>query len=149
MSWEGLSHTQLPAPSWEDEYQLRRCIGNGSFGQVFLMLHKEEQREYVMKSIELQTASDEGRQQMELEACNGLLRNMQHPNIVAYRDSFVDQSGHLCIFMEYCEHGDVFSYLQDLRRTQLPQEPQLLEWFTQIVWALQSLHQQKILPLSD
>ena len=30
---------------------------------------------------------------------------MQHPNIVAYRESFVDDSGHLCIFMEYCERG--------------------------------------------
>jgi len=143
MSWEGLSHTQLPAPSWEDEYQLQRSIGNGSFGQVYLVLHKEEQREYVMKSIELQTASDEGRQQMELEV--QLLKSMQHPNIVAYRESFVDDSGHLCIFMEYCEHGDIFSYLQDLRRTQMPSEAQLLEWFTQIVWALQALHQQKIL----
>ncbi|CAJ1373124.1 unnamed protein product [Effrenium voratum] len=74
-----------------------------------------------------------------------LLRTMQHPNIVAYRDSFIDRSGHLCILMEYCEHGDIFTYLQDLRRTQMPHEGQLLEWFTQIVWALQSLHQQKIL----
>lgn len=141
--WEGLSHTQLPGLSWEDEYQLQRSIGSGSFGQVFLVLHKEEQREYVLKSIELQTASDEGRQQMELEV--QLLRTMQHPNIVAYRDSFIDRSGHLCILMEYCEHGDIFTHLQDLRRTQIPHESQLLEWFTEIVWALQSLHQQKIL----
>eukprot|EP00913_Durusdinium_trenchii_P010063 g9443.t1 len=56
-----------------------------------------------------------------------------------------DRSGHLCILMEYCEHGDIFTHLQDLRRTQIPHESQLLEWFTEIVWALQSLHQQKIL----
>eukprot|EP00439_Symbiodinium_sp_Y106_P027608 s1899_g3.t1 len=142
--WEGM-HTQLPGTgAREDEYQLLRSIGSGSFGQVFLVLHKEEHREFVMKSIDLHSASDEGRQQMELEV--QLLRTMQHPNIVAYRDSFIDRTGHLCILMEYCEHGDIFTYLQEVRRTNsAPEEGRLLEWFTHIVWALQSLHQQKIL----
>ncbi|CAE7471004.1 NEK4 [Symbiodinium natans] len=142
--WEGM-HTQLPGTgAREDEYQLLRSIGSGSFGQVFLVLHKEENREFVMKSIDLHSASDDGRQQMELEV--QLLRTMQHPNIVAYRDSFIDRTGHLCILMEYCEHGDIFTYLQEVRRTNsAPEEGRLLEWFTHIVWALQSLHQQKIL----
>lgn len=39
---QGFSHTQLPGPSWEDEYQLQRTVGSGSFGQVFLVLHKED-----------------------------------------------------------------------------------------------------------
>jgi len=71
---------------------------------------------------------------------------MQHPNIVAYRDSFIDSTGTLCILMEYCEHGDIFTYLREVRFVQQsPDESRLLEWFTQIVLALQSLHLKKIL----
>ncbi|CAE8592180.1 unnamed protein product, partial [Polarella glacialis] len=61
-------------------------------------------------------------------------------------DSFMDSAGQLCILMEYCEHGDIFTYLQEARRSHsAPDEPRLMEWFTQIVLALQSLHQKKIL----
>lgn len=47
----------------------------------------------------------------------------RHPNIVAYRDSFLDSGGYLCIVMEYCEHGDLSTYLQEAKRAhKVPEE---------------------------
>merc|ERR1719221_19724 len=72
---------------------------------------------------------------------------MQHPNIVGYRDSYVNGGGHLLIFMEYCEHGDMHSYLQGSKRggTGAPSESLVLEWLVQIGLALHALHSKRIL----
>eukprot|EP00421_Protoceratium_reticulatum_P063817 CAMPEP_0168402362 /NCGR_PEP_ID=MMETSP0228-20121227/23581_1 /TAXON_ID=133427 /ORGANISM="Protoceratium reticulatum, Strain CCCM 535 (=CCMP 1889)" /LENGTH=794 /DNA_ID=CAMNT_0008415945 /DNA_START=87 /DNA_END=2469 /DNA_ORIENTATION=+ len=97
-----------------------------------------------MKSIELKSTTLEGREAAELEV--RLLSSMRHPNIVTYRESFVNGAGHLCIFMEYCEHGDVYTYLQDAKKHgSVPEESRLLEWFVQISLALHALHLKKIL----
>lgn len=141
MSKDSVGHA---GESREDHYEVVRPIGSGSFGQVFLVLHKKERKQYVMKSIELQSVPAEGREATKLEV--RLLSTMRHPNIVAYRDSFINSAGFLCIMMEYCEHGDIFTFLQEVRSTQCaPEEAQLMEWFVQVTLALQALHQRKIL----
>jgi len=128
----------------EDLYEVLRPIGSGSFGQVFLVVHRLERRQYVMKSIELKSTTLEGREAAELEV--RLLSAVRHPHIVTYRESFVNNAGHLCIFMEYCEHGDVFTYLQEAKKAgKVPDEGGLLQWFIQISLALHALHLKKIL----
>jgi len=127
-----------------EQYEVVRPIGSGSFGQVFLVLHKIEQRHFVMKSIELNTSSPEGREATELEVA--VLNKMRHPNIVAFWDSFLDSGGYLCILMEYCEHGDIYSFLQDAKKShKVPEEARLVEWFIQVTLALQALHHKRIM----
>jgi serine/threonine protein kinase len=129
----------------EGQYDVLRPIGSGSFGQVFLVLHRQEQRQYVMKKIAMMaTIDEEKRAQTELEV--KLLSGMRHPNIVGYRDSFMNDDGHLCILMEYCEHGDVCTYLQQAKKSgNTPDEGRLLEWFIHVILALHALHLKKIL----
>jgi len=124
---------------------VQRPIGSGSFGQVFLVVHRLECRPYVMKKIAVMSTMDaKTREATELEV--KLLSEMVHPNIVAYRDSFMNHEGHLCIFMEYCEHGDIDAFMQDARKSRrMPEESRLLEWFIQVTLALHALHQKKIL----
>jgi len=128
-----------------EQYDVLRPIGSGSFGQVFLVLHKPEGRYYVMKEV-ASLAQMEEKQRDATEQEVNLLSAIRHPNIVGYRESFVNDSGHLCIFMEYCEHGDICTYLQEAKKGgKFPSERQLLEWFVQIVLALHALHIRKIL----
>lgn len=130
----------------EEDYEVVRHIGSGSYGEVFLVTHKAENRAYVMKDItSFASMDDKQRESTELEV--RLLSLMQHPNIVAYRACLINQDGHLCIVMEFCEHGDVHTYMQTAKRTGRPPpgEPLVLEWFVQISLALQALHARKIL----
>jgi len=99
----------------------------------------------VMKKIAMVSQMDEEkRAQTELEV--KLLSGMRHPNIVGYRDSFMNEDGHLCIVMEYCEHGDICTYLQQTKQSgNNPDEGRLLEWFIHVILALHALHLKRIL----
>lgn len=126
-------------------YEVVRPIGAGSFGQVFLVLHTVEQRHYVMKEIaSMADMDDKQRESTDLEV--KLLSAISHPNIVGFQDSFINEGGHLAIFMEYCEQGDMYTYLQDAKKTgRIPGEAKLLEWFVQVILALQALHSRRVL----
>ena len=66
--------------------------------------------QYVMKNIKLANSSKKERSAAEQEA--SLLSQLQHPNIVSYRESFQDSTGCLHIVMGYCEGGDLCSRLK-------------------------------------
>jgi hypothetical protein len=41
-----------------------------------------------------------------------LLDSLDHPNIIRYRESFVDTDGSLCIVTSFCEEGDLFTRIR-------------------------------------
>eukprot|EP00929_Paragymnodinium_shiwhaense_P099625 TRINITY_DN6137_c0_g1_i1.p1 TRINITY_DN6137_c0_g1~~TRINITY_DN6137_c0_g1_i1.p1 ORF type:complete len:808 (-),score=200.63 TRINITY_DN6137_c0_g1_i1:86-2509(-) len=129
----------------EEHYEVIRPIGSGSFGQVFLVFHRLERTQYVMKKIAMMATLDaKKREATELEV--RLLSELRHPNIVSYRDSFIDREGFFLIMMEYCEHGDLFSYMQEAKESRrMLDEKSNMDWFIQIVLALSALHTKKIL----
>lgn len=82
----------------------------------------------------MRKASRRERQAAEQEA--KLLSSMQHPNIVAYKESFEAVDGFLYIVMGFCEGGDLYSRLK-AQKGVLLEERQVVEWFVQIAMALQ------------
>lgn len=85
--------------------------------------------------MDLRKASKREREAAEQEA--QLLRNMKHPNIVSYKESFEAEDGYLYIAMGYCEGGDLYSRLKEQKGVPLD-ERQIVEWFVQIAMALQA-----------
>ena len=70
-------------------------------GAAFLVKNKlEGGKEYIAKKI-LLGSLQKGEQEAAMMEVN-LLKNLKHPNIVAYKTSFISQ-GILIIIMEYCE----------------------------------------------
>lgn len=65
-----------------------------------------------------------------------------HPSRCSYVDHFMYKN-HLCIVTDYCEAGDLYQLLR-ARKAPLA-EPQILEWFVQIVMAIQYVHTKNIL----
>ena len=63
-----------------------------------------------MKNIRLANSSKKERLAAEREA--SLLSQLQHPNIVSYKESFQDSEGCLHIVMGYCEGGDLCTRLK-------------------------------------
>ena len=69
-------------------------------GAAFIVMHKEENKKYVAKKVILEGLGSKEQASCMMEA--GLLKNLDHPNIVAYKESFLGQNS-LIIIMEYCD----------------------------------------------
>ncbi|ELT92847.1 hypothetical protein CAPTEDRAFT_224068 [Capitella teleta] len=123
-------------------YDKKNVIGKGSYGEVWLVRHKRDKKQYVLKKMELLNASKRERKAAEQEA--KLLSKLKHPNIVSYKDSFECENGFVYIVMGYCEGGDLYARLKEQKGVPL-EERQVVEWFVQITMALQYMHERNIL----
>jgi serine/threonine protein kinase len=69
------------------------------------------------------------------DACRNevmLMQRLQHPNIVAYKDSFfANGRDNLCIVMTYCDGGDLGARVAEAKGT-LIKEDQIMHWFVQV-----------------
>ena len=88
-----------------------RPLGEGSFGCVFLVVHKQSGEQLVMKEVRLAglTHNQLRRSRDEVH----VLRRLCHPNLIAYRESFLEEVvATLYIVMEYAEGGDLHSCIK-------------------------------------
>lgn len=83
---------------YKQEYEEVKQIGRGNFGSAHLVENKEDKIKYVAKKIMLGQLPENEQQNALLEV--NLLRYLNHPNIVEYKASFVED-GILIIIMEY------------------------------------------------
>ncbi|XP_025062567.1 serine/threonine-protein kinase Nek4 isoform X11 [Alligator sinensis] len=115
-------------------YCFLRVVGKGSYGEVSLVQHRQDAKQYVIKKLNLKNASKRDRKAAEQEA--QLLSLLRHPNIVTYRESWEGEDGLLYIVMGFCEGGDLYHKLKEQKGKLLP-ETRVVEWFVQIAMALQ------------
>lgn len=75
----------------------------------------------------------------------GLLKNLNHPNIVAYKESFLS-TNNLVIIMEYCEVGDVaFHINKKKQKSESFSEQEVFQWMVQICMALNYVHKRNVI----
>jgi len=73
------------------------------------------------------------------------MQNLQHPNIVAFKQSFFSEGKrHLCIVMTYCDGGDLEQRLK-AQRGKLLREDQVMHWFVQMALGLHFMHEKHVL----
>ena len=109
--------TSCPVVSTWTRYRKLQTIGAGSFGQVFLVEGGEggEEGQHVIKRVQVAELAD-----AELKGAINevqVLSLLDHPNVVGYRDHFVDTDGYLNIVMEHCSQGDLSKCIDRLRET--------------------------------
>lgn len=129
-----------------EKYKKIKIVGKGSFGHAVLVHSADDKKKlYIMKIIDISKMDKKQRE----EALNEVqvLKNMNHPFIVKYRESFMEKRC-LCIVMDYADGGDLFTKIA--KQKELPGRPcfsekQVLLWFVQICLALKHVHQRKIL----
>ena len=75
------------------------------------------------------------------------MKTLNHPHIIKYIDSFIiEKDETLVIVMDYCEEGDLAHHIskKQKKKEHFP-EKLILNWFLQILMALDFIHKKKIL----
>lgn len=115
-------------------YAVVKKLGKGSFGTVYLVRNKKTGVVCCLKKMSMKAMTDQERTRALQEA--QLLSQLNHPNIVAYVDSFVAKSK-LHLFMQYCEGGDLDARLAKIKAAgETVPEPLVLDWASQMAFAL-------------
>ncbi|XP_038652489.1 serine/threonine-protein kinase Nek11 isoform X1 [Scyliorhinus canicula] len=127
-------------------YHVEEKLGRGSFGLVYLVLDRKSRKgeEWkVLKEISVGDLGPSDTVEANLEA--QLLSKLDHPAIVKFSNSFVEQCS-FCIITEYCEGGDLQCRIEEYRRADWTfAEGQVIEWFIQLLLGAQYMHERRIL----
>jgi tRNA A-37 threonylcarbamoyl transferase component Bud32 len=131
-----ISSSWREGASLEGGYQIKRRLGSGSFGDVFLVEHRALQRSWAAKVLRRELADDPARRQALLAELAYGFAVAGHPNIVEVKmfRSFGDE---LAIFSELVEGGTLADRLADPAWWRLDR---LLEIALQLAWALEAIH---------
>ena len=86
----------------KSRYTKVKELGQGSFGNVWLVRSNYSFRTYVKKEMN-ERCRDEKERDMALNEAN-ILARLKHKNIIRYKDAYFDD-GRLCIVMEYADDG--------------------------------------------
>ena len=124
-----------------DKYIQANVIGKGSFGKALLVRSKDDQKLYVIKEINISEMG--AKEQREAKNEVKVLSTLRHPNIISYKESFVER-GNLYIVMDYADGGDLYRAIKQQKSVHFNEE-QILDWFVQICLALKHVHDRKIL----
>jgi mitogen-activated protein kinase kinase kinase len=138
----------LAGESWENiKWMKGALIGQGSFGSVYLALHSITGELMAVKQVEMPSNAGsqmDNKKKAMVDALKreiGLLRELQHPNIVQYLGSSSDED-HLNIFLEYVPGGSVAALLNQYGPLQ---EPLIRNFVRQILTGLAYLHGREII----
>lgn len=120
-------HQQAPVQgSYKAEYDEIKVLGRGTYGKAVLVSRKLDQRELVIKQVELQDL-DEHEKAVALNEV-AVLKEMDHVNIISYETCFIEGDS-LYIVMEHATQGDLGSLIQKHAAANKPfSEQDIMQW---------------------
>ena len=99
-------------PTTHSEYLIEKRIGGGGMGDIYLARHLETNQPYAIKMmIPSIAASDRAKLRFRREL--DVLKNLRHPNIVAYHSMF-ELDGQFQLVMEYVVGKDAHEWARSL-----------------------------------
>ena len=113
---ESVSKGLEPEPTIQD-FKIKKEIGSGSFGRVYLATHLKTNIDYAIKVIDKRNKTNiEGKPYFRREI--EIMYKIRHPNCVRLFGNFEDEN--YCYFiMEYVPGGNLFSLMASNRNTGL------------------------------
>ena len=119
---------------YSKRYKEHNKIGQGNFGTATLVTPVDNPNQYfIAKKTQLSCLKEKDLLNAQKEA--QLLKNLKHPHIVQYIESFVENEV-LIIIMEYCEEGDLAFHVKRMtKKNESFSEDLILNWFLQIAFA--------------
>jgi len=126
-----------------NDFKIIKFIGKGSYGSVYKVFRKSDEKEYAMKEVNIKPMSQKERE----EAVNEirLLASVRHPYIIGYYEAFCE-GDKIYIITEYAEAGDLSRKIKRYKaRNQAFDEEMIWSYFVQLCLGLRALHQTNIL----
>lgn len=124
-----------------EQYDLIEIIGQGMYGKVYKALNKFENKFYAIKTMNFKNITPKERLNIETEI--NLLQELKHPNIVLYKESFIDENQNLNIVTTFCEGGDLYQKIFKSQKTYF-QEKEIINALIQLLLGLSYIHDKKI-----
>lgn len=121
-------------------YQQLEKIGKGSSGKIYKLRNIHSGKIEALKKVDLRSLSKNQIKDAEHEI--HILKNLNHPNILQFHDSFIS-GNYLCIITEFCALGDLSKFLKN-SLSPLP-ENIVMKLFVQVLLGVEYLHKKQII----
>ncbi|SCU95518.1 LAFA_0G00782g1_1 [Lachancea sp. 'fantastica'] len=119
-------------------YEIKECVGKGSFGDVYRAIEKQSGAVVAIKIINLEETQDD----IEILAQEiYFLSELKAPFVTTYYKTFVEDVS-MWIVMEYCGGGSCADLLKHLPDHRLP-EQKVAFIVREVLYGLEYLHSQK------
>ena len=129
-----------------ETYTQKKCIGAGSFGNVYLIQSNNTNLEYARKQIILNTLSKD-EEKLALREVT-ISKKFKHPNIILFKEAFITKKPErtLHLITEYADNGDLEQILKKHKeKNELFTENIIINWLIQICLALKYIHNLNII----
>ncbi|XP_076879059.1 NIMA-related kinase 12 isoform X2 [Brachyhypopomus gauderio] len=128
-----------------EKYDPILTLGRGGAGVVLLMRQKDTKKLYAVKKIQVDSSRKTKTKDAVLQEAE-ILRNLRHPHIVTWADTFVDPTNEcICIAMDYCDGGTLDDQIKERTAEEYFSELVIMNWFVQLVMAVNYIHAKRIL----
>ena len=125
-----------------DRFVILRTIGRGTFGVVYKVRRKEDNKIYALKQVD---AAPDALNEIRL------LASLDHPNIIRFLEAFPflkngSRVAKLSIVMDYAGRGDLSKVIRRHKISRIPlKEERIWKYISQISSAVSFLHNHRIL----
>ena len=128
-----------------DDLTFLKCLGKGSFGEVFLTKKEGKSGLFATKKMDRQFA-DQPKVHKYLKNEIEILRELNHKNIVKLEDVKITKD-HYYLVMEYCNGGSLQDCLRDYQeKYDKPFPEEIVQYLMkQIIQALKYIHNRNII----
>ena len=128
-----------------NDFEIIKQIGSGAFSTVSLVRRKQDNEIYALKRVELSKMQQNEKDNSLNEI--RLLASVNHSNIIAYKESFYEESTNtLNIILEYADGGDLQSKISAHKNiNKYFNEKTIWSIFIQIVYGIKELHDRNII----
>ncbi|XP_028922809.1 serine/threonine-protein kinase Nek6-like isoform X3 [Ornithorhynchus anatinus] len=128
-----------------EKYEKILTIGRGSSAEVFLMKHVGTKKMFAVKKVRVDSSKGNRNIESVLQEV-AILGQLRHPHIVTCHDHFMDpREENVFIVQDYCEGGTLDDRIKQRQEAGYFPEATVMEWFVQLVLAVQHVHSSKIL----
>ena len=82
-----------------NDFQILEKLGEGAYSTVYRVRRSQDKKVYALKKVRMLNLSDKEKENALNEV--RILASINNPNIIAYREAFIDESSQALWYLEY------------------------------------------------